>query len=115
MTAGVYDLTIEKGGTFNKTIYLKDSNEVAVNLVGYTARMQIRRTINSSNYIIELTTGNGGITITGLDGRIDLFISDTDTSAITEDKGSYDLELLDGTGVTKLLRGTVSILEEITT
>ncbi len=114
MTAGAYDLIIEKGASFRKTIYLKDSDEVPVNLAGYTARMQIRRTYQSSDFYIELTTSNAGIVITPLEGKIALYISDTDTSAITEDKGSYDLELLDGTHVTKLLRGSVSILEEIT-
>jgi hypothetical protein len=114
MTAGVYDLTVEKGSTFSKTIYLKDSNRDPVSLIGYTARLQMRRSIHSSSYFAELTTENGGIAITGSLGKIVLSMSDTDTSALTVDRGTYDLELVNDTGVTKLLRGSISILEETT-
>lgn len=114
MTAGVYDLTIEKGATFRKTIYITDSDEVAVDITGYTAQMQIRRTSQSAANFIELTTSNGGITITGAEGKIALYVSDVDTTAITEDRGIYDLEIFNGTDIVKILRGSVSILEEST-
>lgn len=115
MAAGKLDLVIEKGATFIKKIYYKDKNKNVIDLTGYTARMQIRERSSSANYIVELTTANGGIIITTSTGEIKLFISDTDTSAITANKGVYDLELIDGSGtVIKLLRGTVSFIEEIT-
>lgn len=115
MAAGKLDLVIEKGATFRKTLFYKDSNKDAIDLTGYTARMQIRDTAASTAFLAELTTENGGITITPLLGQLDLFISDTDTSALASDSGVYDCELIDAGGeVIKLVRGTVSIIEEVT-
>ena len=44
MAAAQYDILIEQGATFSRTFVWKDSSEVAVDLTGYTARMQIRKT-----------------------------------------------------------------------
>ena len=77
--------------------------------------MQIREVEHSSTYLSELTTENSRITITPLLGQIDLYISDADASALDTTLGVYDLELISAGGeVTKLLRGTVTILGEIT-
>lgn len=113
--AGKIDLTIDKGATYRKTFFWKDSAGVPIDLTGYTARMQIRENYSSNTLIAELTTENGGITITPLEGKIELFLSDTDTTALTQSKGVYDIELLaPGGDVIKFLRGYVSILQEVT-
>ena len=114
MAAVKIDLTIEKGASFRKTFLWKDSDKNIIDLSGYTARMQIRTSVNSSTIISELTTENGGITITSLEGKIELYISDTDTSAISYNKGAYDIELIVGGEITKFSRGNVYIIEEIT-
>lgn len=115
MAAGKLDLIIEKGATFRKTLYYKDKTKVAIDLTGYTARMQIRETPQASTFIAELTTENGGITLTANEGKIELYISDTATAAISVSSGNYDLELITaGADVIKLVRGHVSIIEEIT-
>lgn len=116
MAAGKVDLVIEKGATYKKTFYYKDKNKVPIDLTGYTARTQIRSSSVSATVIIELTTENNGIIITPLEGKIELFINDTSTTAVTH-KGNavYDLELITSIGeVIKLLRGTVSFIEEVT-
>lgn len=116
MAAGKLDLIIEKGGKFTKHLEYKDKSKQAIDLTGYTARMQVRKNAQSSTTILDLTTENGGITITAVTGEIDLFVSGADTAAIT-DRGSavYDMELVDGGGEPiKFLRGTVSLIEEIT-
>lgn len=110
------NLVIEKGSTLSHIFYYKDENRVAIDLTNYTARMQIRKKYNSTSFIAELTTGNGGIIITPLEGKIELYLADTATSALTDTYGVYDLELVNSTSgnVTKLLRGTVTITEEVT-
>ena len=117
MAAGKLDLMIEKGAKFTKHLEYKDKSKVAIDLTGYTARMQARKNPQSSSTIIDLTTENGGITITALTGEIDLFLSGADTTAIVE-RGNlvYDLELVEpGPGEPiKLIRGTISLIEEIT-
>ena len=115
MAAVKIDLTIEKGATFGKIFLWKDSDKVPINLTDYTARMQIKKSNASLTNLVELTTENGGITITPIEGKIELYISDTDTSALVENKGQYDLELITpDTTIVKFVRGYVVILEEIT-
>lgn len=116
MAAGKLDLMIEKGATFNKHLEYKDNTKTPIDLTGYTARMQVRKSAQSSTIIVELTTENSRITITPLTGEIDLFISGADTTAITERGNAvYDLELVEAGGEPlKLVRGTVSFIEEVT-
>jgi hypothetical protein len=41
MAATTYDILIEQGATYSQVVTYKESG-VAVNLTGYTARMQVR-------------------------------------------------------------------------
>lgn len=114
-TPGQYDFTIYQGATFARTLTWKDENDTAINVTGFTARMQIRTSQDAESPFITLTTENGGITLGGTSGTIALTISAASTSAITETSGVYDLELVSGTGiVTRLLSGEVLISKEIT-
>ena len=86
-----------------------------VNLTGYTARMQIRETLESTTVLHEMTTEDGGITLGGAAGTIALTISATDTAAFTFDSAVYDLEVISGAGVvTEVLRGDVYLNDEVT-
>ena len=91
MSATTYDLLIEQGATFSQVITYKESS-VAVNLTGYTARMQVRATLESASTLVELTTANSRIALGGAAGTITLTISATDTAALTAGRGVYDLE-----------------------
>lgn len=86
-----------------------------VNLTGFTARMQIRETVESTTVLHSLTTENGGITLGGAAGTIALTISATDTAAFTFDTAVYDLEIISGSGVvTEVMSGTVTLGDEVT-
>lgn len=86
-----------------------------VNLTGYTARMQIRETIESTTIIQSLTTENGGITLGGVAGTITLLISATDTATFTFDAAVYDVEIIGTDGVvTTVLSGNVYLTDETT-
>jgi hypothetical protein len=114
MAATAYDILIEQGATFSQVITYKD-NGVAVNLTGYTARMQVRATLESASTLVELTTANGRIALGGAAGTITLSISATDTEALTAGRGVYDLELVSGSGiVTRLLQGVATISRNVT-
>jgi hypothetical protein len=115
MSAATIDLLIEKGATYEKIFYYKDNTRTPIDLTDYTARMQVRSTFRSTVVILDLTTENGGIVITPAEGKIVINITDTATSAIVGSKGVYDLELISGTSViTKLIRGTVKMPDEVT-
>ena len=114
MAATTYDILIEQGATYSQVITYKESG-VAVNLTGYTARMQVRSTLESASTIVELTTANGRIALGGAAGTITLTISATDTAALTAGRGVYDLELVSGSGiVTRLLQGVATISRNVT-
>jgi hypothetical protein len=108
------DLTIEQGARFDKVLYYKPNN-VAADLTGYTARMQVRQTVASNAVLLELTTENGRITITADEGKLTLFVASADTAALTFTDAVYDLELVDGDGeVIRLCRGAVHLEKEVT-
>ena len=114
-TAGKLNLTIVQGATYRKTLTWKDSDLVLIDLTGYTARMKARDAVGAVAELLDLTTENGGITLGGALGTIELFISDTATGALTWSRAVYDLELEDAGGdVTRLVEGTVRVNPEIT-
>lgn len=114
MAAANLDLTIEQGATFKHTLLVKQGGS-AFNLTSYSARMQIRKTYASADTILELTEENGRITITPLDGRIDLLVDAEDTAELTFKDGVYDLEIESAGGeVTRILQGFVTLSLEVT-
>lgn len=113
--AAYYDILIEQGATFQKTFTWKGSDEVAVDLTGYTARMQIRKKKSSTDFEHEATTENDGITLGGSAGTVEVVISAADTADFEFTRAVYDLELVDGDGiVTRLVEGDVSVSKEVT-
>lgn len=85
-----------------------------VNLTGYTARMQIRLKVEDTDFIHELTTENGGITINTTDSTLTLTISAVDTAAFTFSTAVYSLELVSGSVVTPFVNGTITMYKEVT-
>jgi hypothetical protein len=116
MTAAVYDITIEQGATFKLVLTWKDDAGALMDLTGYTARMQVRPSIADTNPpLLNLTTENGAITLGGATGLVTVIAAAALTTAITNKKGVYDLELVDATGfVTRLLQGAVAFNFEVT-
>lgn len=111
--ADKYNITIEKGATYRENVQWLDDNGLPIDLTGYTARMQIRRTYNAT-ILVELTTENSGITITPLTGELDLFISANDTGLFSYGSFIYDLELINGSEVVRLIEGNVEVKENVT-
>jgi hypothetical protein len=115
MAAASYDFEIEQGATLLKPIVWKDSTGTAVNLTGYTAKMQIRKSVSSTDVLLELSTTNGKLSITAGTGTITMIFSATTTAAIDWSRGKYDLELTSSSGVvTRLLEGEITVSKEIT-
>lgn len=110
-----YDLTIRQGSTWAQSVTWKDSDGNPVNLVGYTARMQVRPVLQSENVIVALTTENGRIVLGGANGTLTLELDADTTAAIQQSSGVYDIELeaSDGT-VTAILQGRVKFPREVT-
>ena len=130
MIAGVYNLTIEQGSTFGRLIAIEQPDLVTdptgqtfenFDLSGFTARMDVRRTIDTATPMITLTTENGRIAINPSiagnatrNNEISLSITAADTATITT-SGVYDLEIISAGGtVSKVIRGDVTLIPEVT-
>lgn len=130
MIAGVYNITIEQGSTFGRLIAIEQPDLVTdptgqtfenFDLSGFTARMHIRRTIDTATPMITLTTENGRIAINPniagaptKNNEISLMITAADTATITT-SGVYDLEIVSAGGtVSKVIRGDVTLIPEVT-
>jgi hypothetical protein len=89
-------------------------NNQAVNLTGYTARMQVRPDYTSQTLIVNLSVGNG-IVITGPTGAIAITINAAETATISAGTYLYDVELVapDAT-VQRLLEGKFVVTPEVT-
>ena len=126
MPAGKYNLLIEQGATFEVELQYKDSNGVAVDLSGYSGRLQIRPSIGSPTAYLclssSLNADGTGLNFSGSNGStpptsgsIGVYISAITSSMLTFNTGVYDLEIQSGSFVTRLLQGNVQLSKEVTT
>jgi hypothetical protein len=125
MIAGIYNLTCEQGTTFSRLIEIEQpdlQNDptgqtfIEYNLSGYRARMQVRRTVDNPNYLVSLTSENGGLRVVpGIyENQMQIFMSASVTASITQ-SGVYDLEIVDAEGyVSRVLQGTFTLIPEVT-
>lgn len=115
MSAGLLDFYIEQGATYRHQLIWQDSAEALIDLTNYTARLQIRSDVKSAAALIDLTTENGGLTLGGVTGTIDIAITSAVTAAIDWINGVYDLEMISGSGdVIRLVEGCVQVSFEVT-
>jgi hypothetical protein len=120
MLAGNYNMVCEQGTTYTRRFELQypDETDPTIyypwDLSGYTARMQVRRTIESSSAMITLTTENGGIDIDEENGAVTVQMTAAQTSSITN-SGVYDIELINGSlDVSRLVQGEFILSYEVT-
>lgn len=114
MAAGTHDFICDAGATFNKVIQITDSGDDPVNLTGFTARMQARPSVTSSTLLVELTTGNGLITMDAAQGQITLNIPAATTADFKAGNYVYDLETVNGSTVERVLQGAFVVRGEVT-
>lgn len=109
---GDLDLRMYQGATFRYVLtWLED--DVPKNLTGYTARMQVRETIDATSTILDIDTDDD-ITLGGAAGTITIEVAASDTADITPGLYVYDLELVSGAVVTRLVEGAFMVSAEVT-
>jgi len=125
MAAGKYSFTIEQGATTNFEIQYKDSGSTPINLAGYSAKMQLRTALDNSTALLTLSSSlqpdGTGLNLSGSNGNttlrsgsIGVIISAITSSVLDFDTAVYDLELMSGSVVTRLLEGTVRLSKNVT-
>lgn len=114
MIAGIYNINLDQGATFSRSIVVKNPDGTLYDFTNHTARMQIRSEVDATDVMIELTTENGRIALGGTNGTITLTI-DADDTALLQYDGVYDLEIVNNSGaVNRLLKGAVRLDYEVT-
>lgn len=107
-------MVCDQGSTFTRTIEIKQADGTVFSLNGYTARMEVRRTVDATSSLIGLSTANERITINASLGAITLTLTPELTAALTQ-SGVYDLEIVHtATGaVHKVVRGEFKLEREV--
>lgn len=80
-----------QGAYWSMTLLLKDDNGNPIDLTGYAAKMQFRKSTGAP-VVLELSSPTSGITITPAQGRIDIAATAAQT-ALFVSKLQYDLKL----------------------
>jgi hypothetical protein len=111
-SVGRYDSTIPRGATWTRTFTWKVGDPaLPVDLTGMAGRM----TLSAPNYAdVSLTTDNGGLTFGGAAGTITALIAATATDEMAVTTYAYDLEIVAGAVVTRLLQGYQTVTPNIT-
>lgn len=86
-----------------------------VNVIGYTAKMQLRSLPEDTDAVLTLTSQDGDITVTGAQGQFDVHATSTQTRAINPGYYYYDIEITSQGGiVTRLAQGQIEVSAEVT-
>jgi hypothetical protein len=107
-------INIHQGETWSRTIVVKDDNDAAKILTGYTGKMQIRNNPGGTLYK-ELSIGSG-MTITGASGEVKYDLTAAETAALNFRTAVYDTYITPDAGVNKtyLLKGDVIVEARVT-
>lgn len=105
-----FTLKLERGSTYSLVVLYRDSDGNAVNLTGYTAKLQALQNLSDTTPAISLDEADG-ITITAASGRLDVEISAAITAALDAKRYAfYELQVTSpGSVVTRLLQGVVEV------
>ena len=108
--AGFVELTLEQGANFNTVLDLKDAAGNILNLAGYAAAAQMRKSYYSTsatNFTVSITDASAG--------QITMSMNSANTSSVTPGRFVYDVLITSGTGVkTRIIEGIVTVLPSVT-
>ena len=112
MSAGIYNIKADQGSTFVFSFTIT-TDDVAWDLTGYSARMQVRSSTQSTTKILDLVSTTN-ITLTTL-GVVTVTVDAETMASIPSGTFVYDLEVQSGSGiVTRLLQGKFIVTPEVT-
>ena len=106
----IANLYIDQGTDYTITVDVTDSAGDILDLTGYTATAQIRKTYTSSSLSATFTTS-----IAAAAGQVTISLTDTQTSALEAGRYVYDLNIESGGGVkTRVIEGQAVITPGVT-
>lgn len=106
--AATVNLFLDQGSSFSSTITVKGTTGNPLDLTGYTAYAQMRKSYYSS------TAYDFTVSVTGSTGQISLAMSATATAALSPGRYVYDVEIHNESEVTRIVEGIVEVDPEVT-
>ena len=107
--AAVSNLYIDQGADFSTTLSLTDSNGDVLNLTGYSALGQMRKTFGSSTISATL-----GVWVTAATGQVTLTLTDVITAGLSSGRYVYHILLTDSSGdKTRILEGHATVTPSV--
>ena len=110
MAAGKLNIVIEQGATFSKVLTIKDSDGLPINLTGKTFRSQLRRRPTDVTPAASFTMA----VLNAANGTVNWQLTATATAGIVAEPHYYDVEMVEGAVVTRLMEGTAFVNFEVT-
>jgi hypothetical protein len=107
----ISNIYIDQGSDFSTTVTINDSNGDLLDLFGYTANAQIRKTYSSTLYVDFPTTFSEDRST----GEITLDLSSTATSQLNPGLYVYDLIIYDiNNTITRVVEGIINVSPSVT-
>ena len=104
--ATISNIFIDQGANFSTTVTIKDSDDAALNLTGYTAIAQLRKTHLSSSATSFTVTFASDRT----SGQLTLALTSTQTAAMSRGRFVYDVVITASGGTkTRVVEGTATV------
>jgi hypothetical protein len=106
----IANLYIDQGTDYTITVDVTDSAGDVLDLTGYTATAQVRKTYTSSSLSATFTTS-----INAAAGQVTISLTDTQTSALQAGRYVYDLNIESGGGIkTRVIEGQAVVTPGVT-
>jgi len=112
--AAIANLSIDQGASFSSDVTVKDANNNAFNLTGYTAAAKMAKGYASTRTRTTITATISGDPTTGV---VTLSMTAADTASLDAERYVYDLEITQtSTGqVTRVIEGIITVRPQVTT
>ena len=108
--AAFSELLIEQGATFSSTVNVEDTAGAAINLSGYSAASQMRKSYyaTSNTAITSIVTGTAN-------GEITLSMTAANTANLTPGRSVFDLLITSPSGIkTRVIEGIIIVSPGVT-
>lgn len=107
--SGKYNIVADQGATFNLNFTVA-TDGTPWNLTGYTFAMQVRRSANDANTLLNITSA----TMTSV-GHVSATVSAATMADVPAGRWVYDIELTSSGGqVTRILEGRFIVKAQVT-
>ena len=112
--AAIANLTIDQGATFSSDVTVKDANNNAFDLTGYSASAKMAKGFSSTRTRTSITCT---ISTPATSGVVTLSLTADQTTNLDEGRYVYDLEILQTSSstVTRVIEGIITVRPQVTT